>query len=112
MKDLLILENSLFVKPEKSTENILEQAAQSYIILLLTKIGSISQLPNQGSSFDLGSINTKTFLLFSSKYNTEVFNQIREQYSLTSTSISDITRVGDLILFTVNINGQTVKVVV
>jgi hypothetical protein len=103
MQDLLLIENTEYVIPQKSTTNIKEMIVQAYINLFLTELGSIKQDPTVGVNLKLGAMSDSMFRIFVYDVNYTIFNTIKDIYNISSCSIDSISDDGKI---SVTIDGE------
>ena len=109
MKDLLLHENTEFIKPTIMTEDERAQISQAYISLFLTYLGSIDVDPDVGISSDISRMSTARFRLESQIINSDIFQQLRDIYDLTAIRINSLEEIEDQVRMSVTISTNTLS---
>ena len=104
--DLIIHDQTEFVKPLELTTNEQTSIAQAYIALFLTKLGSIGIKPAVGIDFEVGTTSIPAFMLLAQKLNKDILKLMKIPYNISNIKVTSIEQVDDQVIMKVNIDNE------
>ena len=106
MIDLVLHKEEYFVPLGETTSDPKVMAAQAFMILFLTKEGSIGLEPDLGVGIEVGSTNVVNMTLKMQKAVNTIFETMKVPYNLESIEIENLEEVEDTVMLTVRLTSD------